>query len=134
MRPWRLSIYSHDSFWAVVLSNFCGFIWCIRFHKFIFALKSPCSLDLSDITLAEGCGINPYTFFRCNVKDIYPFRNINSYCDLTAITLSQEVLLRFINNLAEATTTQTLTLGTTNLAKLSEDQIAIATNKGWTVV
>ena len=91
------------------------------------------SLDLSDIALAEGCGINPYTFFRCAVVNIYPFTNINSYCNLSAINLPQEVLLRFINNLAEATTSPILTLGAANLAKLSEDQIAIATNKGWTV-
>ena len=92
------------------------------------------SLDLSDITLAEGCEIGQYTFFRCTVKDIYPFTNINSDCHLGNITLSQEVILRFINNLAKVTTSPTLTLGAINLAKLTEDQIAIATNKGWTVV
>ena len=69
----------------------------------------------------------------CCVVDIYPFTNINSYCDLSSIVLSQEVLLRFINNLVEVTTSPTLKLGATNLAKLTEEQIAIATNKGWTV-
>ena len=92
------------------------------------------SLDLSNIALAEGCQIYQYTFFRCNVADIYPFTNINANCHLSQIALSQEVLLRFINNLVEVTTSPTLTLGATNLAKLTEDQIAIATNKGWTVV
>ena len=90
-------------------------------------------LDLSDIALAEGCKLGLYTFFRCCVVDIYPFTNINSYCDLSGIVLSQEVLLRFINNLVEVTTSPTLKLGATNLAKLTEEQIAIATNKGWTV-
>ena len=91
------------------------------------------SLDLSDIALTEGCKIGFYTFFRCCVTNIYPFININSHCDLSSITLSQEVLLRFINNLVEVTTSPTLNLGATNLAKLTEDQIAIAANKGWTV-
>ena len=91
------------------------------------------SLDLSNIALAEGCQIYQYTFFRCNVADIYPFTNINANCHLSQIALSQEVLLRFINNLVEVTTSPTLTLGATNLAKLTEDQIAIAVNKGWNI-
>ena len=92
------------------------------------------SLDLSDIALADGCNITSYTFYRCTVVDIYPFTNINANCHLGDLTLSQEVILRFINNLVEVTSSPTLTLGATNLAKLTEDQIAIATNKGWTVV
>jgi surface protein len=91
------------------------------------------SLDLSDIALADGCMIPQYTFFRCTVTDIYPFTNINANCHLGEVNLSQEVILRFINNLVEVTTSPTLTLGATNLAKLTEDQIAIAVNKGWTV-
>ena len=42
-------------------------------------------------------------------------------------------LMSIINNLATVTTTQTLTLGSTNLAKLSSEEKAIATNKGWTL-
>jgi hypothetical protein len=33
----------------------------------------------------------------------------------------------------EPTTTKTLTLGSTNLAKLTDEEKAIATNKGWTL-
>jgi hypothetical protein len=40
--------------------------------------------------------------------------------------------MNVINNLAKVSG-KTLTLGTTNIAKLTEDEIAIATNKGWTV-
>ena len=42
--------------------------------------------------------------------------------------------MSIINNLATVTTPQTLTIGATNIAKLSSDEIAIAVNKGWTVV
>lgn len=38
-----------------------------------------------------------------------------------------------INGLQTVDTTQTLTLGTTNLAKLTEEEMAIATEKGWTL-
>ena len=49
-------------------------------------------------------------------------------------SLTHDSLMSIINNLATVTTTQTLTLGSTNLAKLTAEEIAIATNKGWTVV
>jgi hypothetical protein len=41
--------------------------------------------------------------------------------------------MSIINNLMTVTSTKTLTLGATNLAKLTADEVAIATNKGWTV-
>jgi hypothetical protein len=54
-----------------------------------------------------------------------------------ANNLTEESLMNVINNLYDIATagckTQTLTLGSTNKAKLTAAQIAIATNKGWTV-
>ena len=42
-------------------------------------------------------------------------------------------LVTILNNIASVTSTQTLTMGATNLAKLTDDEKAIATNKGWTL-
>lgn len=51
--------------------------------------------------------------------------------------LTHESLMNVINKLYDIATkgcnTQSLTLGATNLAKLTAEEIAIATNKGWTV-
>lgn len=47
--------------------------------------------------------------------------------------LSHDSLLSIINSCAQVEATQTLTLGSDNLAKLSEEEKAIATNKGWTL-
>lgn len=47
--------------------------------------------------------------------------------------LSQEALVEIISNLDPVTTPQTLTMGATNLAKLTQDQILVATGKGWTI-
>lgn len=47
--------------------------------------------------------------------------------------LSQEALVEIISNLDPVTTPQTLTMGATNLAKLTQDQILVATGKGWTL-
>jgi len=41
--------------------------------------------------------------------------------------------MSIINNLAEVTNVQKLMLGTTNKTKLTINEIAIATEKGWTV-
>jgi len=52
-------------------------------------------------------------------------------------SLTHDSLMNVINNLYDIATagvqTQQLILGSTNLAKLSSAEIAIATNKGWTV-
>lgn len=47
--------------------------------------------------------------------------------------LTVDSLMVIINGLQKVTTTQTLTLGETNRTKLTEDQIKVATDKGWTV-
>lgn len=58
--------------------------------------------------------------------------NLNSCTRLT-----HDSLMNVINNLydiaSKGVKTQRLTLGSTNVAKLTADEIAIATNKGWTV-
>ena len=38
-----------------------------------------------------------------------------------------------INGLQTVTTTKKLTLGTTNLAKLTDEEKKVATDKGWTL-
>ena len=58
--------------------------------------------------------------------------------DLSSCTsLTHDSLMNVINNLYDIATkgcnVQSLTLGPTNLAKLTAEEIAIATNKGWTV-
>ena len=55
----------------------------------------------------------------------------------SATKLTHESLMNVINNLYDIKTkgcnVQQLVLGSTNLAKLTAEEIAIATNKGWTV-
>jgi len=49
--------------------------------------------------------------------------------------LTVESMVAMFNNLKNLTdeTAKTLTLGSTNLAKLTDEQKAIATNKNWTL-
>ena len=51
----------------------------------------------------------------------------------TCTELTSTSMVSMFNNLATIGTTKTITLGATNLAKLSVEQKAIATGKGWTL-
>ena len=95
------------------------------------------SLDLSnwDWSLCTSASNNNAQFMYCSeLVHLKLPKNVQCSIDLSYTKLDVDSLLDVINNLATVTTTQTLTLGSTLLAKLSEEQIAIAVNKGWTVV
>lgn len=47
--------------------------------------------------------------------------------------LDNTSLMSLINNLDATETSRTLNLGSTNLAKLTDDEKLVATNKGWTL-
>ena len=53
----------------------------------------------------------------------------------SCISLTHDCLVNMLNNLKDLTgdAAKTLTLGTTNLAKLTDEEKAIATNKNWTL-
>ncbi|MDE6149286.1 MAG: leucine-rich repeat domain-containing protein [Ruminococcus sp.] len=59
--------------------------------------------------------------------------NFNCSLNISAGSYSVDVILAMFNALKDntGTTAKTLTLGTTNLAKLTEEQKQIATNKNW---
>ena len=68
------------------------------------------------------------TTFNCYGVQTYDL-NISIYPNL-----SKDSILNIINRLCETTNALKLTLGSTNMAKLTDAEIAIATAKGWTVV
>ena len=68
------------------------------------------------------------------VENIFGNRN-NAYGSRKHL-LSRDSLLSIINILkdySDTGTSQTLTIGETALARLTDDDISIATNKGWTL-
>lgn len=93
---------------------------------------------LTSITMLRGSdvtfGVN--TFTGCTA--LTTFNTVSGFNPTglglsisTALTVASMVAM--FNNLATIGTTKTITLGTTNLAKLSAAQKAIATGKGWTL-
>lgn len=120
-------------------------------------------LSLNDIIIPDSVKkIEGYAFNNCkNLKNITIPNSINSkignyalnYCNnLTNVTIksgfnadnlnlsastlySRDTILQWLNALADRTgqTAYTLIIGATNLAKLTEEDILIATNKNWTL-
>ena len=90
------------------------------------ALESIPAYDLSNITSINIS--NLYNLAEFHATGMKVSFNISSSTKFT-----REALVEILNNLATITTTQTLTMGATNLAKLTDEDKAIATNKGWTL-
>lgn len=120
----RFMFYNCRSLTELDLSNF-------DMSKVVVVLNmlSGCT-NLVDLTFGQNLGAGYLT----TVSENYS----NYTLDLSTDTnLSKNSLISVINGLSDIASLgvnpQQLVLGETNLAKLTEEEIAIATNKGWTV-
>lgn len=94
------------------------------------------SLDVSnwDISKVTSSYAISNAFSCKELTDFKAPKNISVAIDFSFCKkLTHDSLMSIINNLATVTSTTKLTLGATNLAKLSDDEIAIAVNRGWTL-
>ena len=99
------------------------------------SLMSVPLLDCSNVTSVYN--VFGYSDIK-TLTDLGGFKNLKVNLDIQrAPNLTVQSLMNVINNLydfranGDSTTTRTLTLGTTNLNKLTDEQKAVATNKGW---
>ena len=99
-------------------------------------LKSLPLLDFSNVgdiyelfDIPSSSNETPYP----NLTDLGGFKNLKVSLNLSGMpNLTVQSLMNVINNLANRSSiSPTLTLGTTNLSKLTAEQKAVATNKGW---
>ena len=95
------------------------------------SLTSVPQLDTSNVTdmnrMFSNCS-SLETIHMINMKVSFDIHYSNKF--------TREALLEIINNCYDLTTlgkTATLTMGSTNLAKLTDEDKLIATNKGWTL-
>ena len=91
-------------------------------------LTSIPQLDMSKVNYMN------YMLDKCyNLTEIH-MTGMKVNFNISSSTLfTREALVEILNNLATVTSTITLTMGSTNLAKLTDEDKAIATNKGWTL-
>lgn len=92
------------------------------------SLTSVPLFDTSNVTSMS------YMFDNCSKLETIHMLNIGNNLNVSSSTLfTREALLEIIGNLITVTKTKKLTMGATNLAKLTDEDKAIATNKGWTL-
>ena len=100
-----------------------------------FSIPNATTVDLSNLDLSHPA-IDTGKAFN-NLPNVVDFKLGSGWRYSTSFSndtkLSRESLLSILNSL-EVVSGETLTLGSVNLAKLTDDDIAIATNKGWSVV
>ena len=91
-------------------------------------LQTIPAFDCSNVTNMNNI------FASCSSLKSILMTNIGVSLNISASTLfDREDLVLILNNLKTVTTTKTLTMGSTNLAKLTDEDKLIATNKGWTL-
>lgn len=92
------------------------------------SLISIPAMDVSNVP-------NAYSLFDyCyNLESIHMHGMKFSFDIHWSTKLTREALVEILNNLATVTNSPTLTMGSTNLAKLTDADKAIATGKGWTL-
>ena len=117
-----------------------------QFSKIL--VKDGCTFKLTSAlyeTFANNSNLKEIGAFDCslvtdfidcftgasNIKSIH-FNHIKCSMNISVSTQFEEAdLVEIISNLDEVTTTQTLTMGATNLAKLTDAEKQVATDKGW---
>ena len=93
-----------------------------------YVLTAVPALDVSNVTKMN------MMFNECTKLKSILMTNIGANLDIHYSTLFERSdLLVILNNLKTVTSSKTLTMGATNLAKLTDEDKAIATNKGWTL-
>ena len=94
---------------------------------------------LTSLHLPTGFGQNSTSNGNCfsNCKALTTITgnpNFKATVDISpCIKLTHDSLMVVINGLQTVTTAQTIKLGTTNLAKLTDEEKKVATDKGWTL-
>ncbi len=116
-----LDLSSFDTSKVTTMANM--FIRC----KKLIEIKGI--LDVIKVTSMSGA------FSECVELIEVKIKNLNcANLNLSACTkLSYSSLIYLINNLVASDTVKTITLGSTNLAKLTDEEKAIAINKNWTL-
>lgn len=129
--------YSHLK--AIPLYDVTSVTILTNLFKGCVNLESIPALNFSSIPVASTAFVNSgsngwivgcYSLKEINILDIHYNFQISASTQFT-----REALVKIIGNLRDMTgsTAKTLTMGSTNMAKLTTDDIAVATAKNWTI-
>ena len=112
---------------AIDTSNVIDFNCCFGWCNYLESLPLlDCTNAVDTYSIVIGCG---------SLKHLEGFANLHTSLGLSECPqLTHESLMNVINNLSTVTDYTELFLGYDNYSKLTEDEIAIVINKGWTVI
>lgn len=131
------NMYSHLK--TIPLYDFTSVTILSNLFKGCVSLESIPALNFSSIpenstafvySGSNGWTIRCYALKEINILDIHYNFQISASTQFT-----REALVHIIGNLRDMTgsSAKTLTMGSTNMAKLTTDDIAVATAKNWTI-
>lgn len=115
-----LDTVNNHSLWNALYNN--RYLTSLNISDFNCSNVENCTNFLSQMPMLKNIVTNSNT--------VLPSLSFN----ISASTLlTVQSILNIFNALPTITTTQTLTIGATNIAKLTSEQLQIATDKGWIV-
>ena len=91
------------------------------------------TIDMSGTTIKNSKDNRNFITIADNLRHFLAPKDISYSIVITADNLTVDSLMSIINNLATVKNTQTLEIGERNISKLTEDQLAEAISKNWTV-
>lgn len=107
-----------------------------NFHRAFANCKELVSLQELD---ASGNNYDTPSYFDSpfygaeSLRHFGGFKNLSKTMNVEQAPLTYQSVLNILNGLAEGVTNKTIYFNQTNVNMLSDEDIAIATNKGWTV-
>lgn len=120
--------YNCNSLTAVPLLNTSKVKNMSQMFWYCNNLQTVPAFDCSNVTNMNNI------FASCSSLKSILMTNIGVSLNIASSTLFERSdLLVILNNLKTVTSTKVLTMGATNLAKLTDEDKLIATNKGWTL-
>ena len=99
-----------------------------------FARDHSSAMDLKTLafTYTQSQNTSIDLVYAGTIKNLI-LNNYDYSFSITNLTLDRQALIDLFNSLGTPSTTQTITIGATNLAKLSSADLQIATDKNWVV-
>ena len=120
--------YNCSSLITIPLLNTSNVVYMDDMFRGCSSLISIPALDVSNASFGN------YMFLGCtNLEEIHMTGMKSNFSIFSSTKFTESALVEILNNLATVTSTKTLSMGGTNLAKLTDEEKAIATNKGWTL-
>lgn len=122
--------FTGSKFSKVLIDEGCT-VKCVSSSNGIFNympnLTEIGAIDMSETTLDQSY----FIYDSSNVKSIHCTHWKVSFNISSSIKFEEADLVEIISNLDPVSVTKTLTMGATNLAKLTNEEILVATGKGW---